>query len=175
MKALRPGLILLCVQLLLLLSVAGNYLYERETRPRIWTRATQFDPALPLRGRYLALHLELDACDLPREAGNSFLDFYRRPIPGRWNVSLLASNGKVVPKLDASSRLTLTLAKNQPCDRATLNNQELLFIPDRAQLPFPLKPGEELWLEVTLPSSGPPRPLQIAISNAKGFHPLKLN
>ena len=67
MRAIRPGLILLLVQLVLVLSVAGKYLYERQTRPRVWTRATQFDPALPLRGRYLALQLLVDACGLPRD------------------------------------------------------------------------------------------------------------
>ena len=60
MKTIRPGLILFFVQLVLVLSVAGKYLYERQTRPRVWTRATQFDPNLPLRGRYLALQLLLD-------------------------------------------------------------------------------------------------------------------
>ena len=68
MKAMRAGLILALVQVVLVLSVAGKYLYERETRPRVWTRATQFDPSLPLRGRYVALQLMVDACGLPRDA-----------------------------------------------------------------------------------------------------------
>jgi hypothetical protein len=175
MKALRPGLILLCIQLLVVLSVAGKYLYERETRPRVWTRANQFDPGLPLRGRYLSLQLQLDACGLPQNAAHPLPEFAPKPLSWRWNVSLQAINGKLVPKLDPTSRLALTLRKNQPCDRAILNNQELFFIPDRAQPPFPLKPGEELWVEVTVPPSGPPRPLQIALKKADGFHPLNLN
>ena len=47
-----------------------------------------------------------------------------------------------------------------------------LLIGDRAKSPFPLKANEELWAEVTVPPSGPPRPIQLAISNAAGFKPL---
>jgi hypothetical protein len=167
------------VQVVLVLSVAGKYLYERQTRPRVWTRATQFDPALPLRGRYLALQLMLDACDLPRDAGHT-IQVYSGGHPfWRWNVSLTAANGKLVPRLESSwsprAGGTLTLFADKPCDQATLSNEVMLFISDRAQLPFPLRAGQELWVEVTLPPSGPPRPIQIALSSAEGFHPLNLD
>ena len=46
------------------------------------------------------------------------------------------------------------------------------FSGDRAKSPFPLKPHEELWVEVTVPPSGPPRPIQLAISSDAGFKPL---
>jgi hypothetical protein len=174
-KTIRPGLILFFVQLVLVLSVAGKYLYERQTRPRVWTRATQFDPNLPLRGRYLALQLLLDSCSLPQDAGHAI-----RPYPGshpfwQWNVSLAAENGKLVPIVAPQGRETLTLFAGRACDRATLSNQELLFIPDRARIPLPLQEGQDLWVEVTVPASGPPRPVQIALSGAAGFHPLKLD
>jgi hypothetical protein len=174
-RAIRQGLVLLFVQLLLVLSVAGKYLYERQTRPRVWTRATQFDPALPLRGRYLALTLVLDACGLPRDTSQRFPQYYRGPFSSRWDVSLTADDGKLLPRVDPHSRQTLTLLDGKPCNRATLDSPEMLFIPESTQLPFSLKPGQDLWLEVTLPASGPPRPLQIALSSGEGFHPLKLN
>ena len=178
MRTIRPGLILLFVQLLLVLSVAGKYLYERQTRPRVWTRAIQFDPSLPLRGRYLALQLLLDACGLPRDEEHT-IQQYSGGRSWRWDVSLTAANGKLMPRVEnpwsPRSGGTLTAFANQPCDRATLSNKEMLFIPDRAHPPFPLQPGQELWVEVTLPPSGPPRPIQIALSSAEGFHPLKLD
>jgi hypothetical protein len=179
MKGIRPGLILLLVQLVLVLSVAGKYLYERHTRPRVWTRTTQFDPDLPLRGRYLAMQLVLDACNLPRDAEHKIQRYPGRHPFWQWNVSLAAADGKLVPSMENArsprSEGTLTLFADKPCDRATLNTEELLFIPDRAHLPLPLKPGQDLWVEVTVPSSGPPRPIQIALSSAGGFHPLKLD
>jgi hypothetical protein len=177
MKAVRAGLILLFVQLFLVLSVAGKYLYERHTRPRVWTRATQYDPNLPLRGRYLAMQLLLDACELPRDQGHTISPPYnKRQSFWQWNVSLTAANGKLIPILEPShSDTTLTLLPGKPCDRATLSSEEMLFIPDRADLPLPLKPGQDLWVEVTLPPSGPPRPIQIALSSADGFHPLSFD
>lgn len=179
MRAIRPGLILLFVQLVLVLSVAGKYLYERQTRPRVWVRATQFDPALPLRGRYLALQLLLDACGLPRDEEHTIQVYSGRHSFWQWNVSLTAANGKLVPLVEnpwsPRSEGTLTLFADRPCDRATLSSEEMLFIPDRARPPLPLRPGQELWVEVTLPPSGPPRPIQIAVSSPEGFHPLKLD
>jgi hypothetical protein len=174
-RAIRPGLILFFVQLVLVLSVAGKYLYERQTRPRVWTRATQFDPVLPLRGRYLALRLLVDACALPREAARAFPPYYRGPVSWRWNVSVNAENGKLRPMLAPQGRQMLTLTGGKSCTRATLDTPALLFIPDRAQLPLPLKPGQDLWVEVTVPATGPPRPIQIAVSSAEGFRPLKVD
>ena len=177
MKALRAGLIVLFVQLLLVLSVAGKYLYERHTRPRVWTRATQYDPNLPLRGRYLAMQLLLDACDLRRDEAHTISRPYNKSQSfWQWNVSLTAAHGKLLPIVKPSHRdATLTLSPGRPCDRATLSSEELLFIPDRAALPFPLKPGQDLWVEVTVPASGPPRPIQIALSSADGFHPIRFD
>jgi hypothetical protein len=178
-KAIRAGLILVLVQVVLVLSVAGKYLYERQTRPRVWTRATQFDPALPLRGRYLALRLMLDACGLPRDAEHTIPGYSGGHPFWRWNVSLTVANGKLVPRLEKSwsprAGGTLTLFADRPCDQATLSNQVMLFIPDRVQVPFPLKAGQELWVEVTVPPSGPPRTIQIALSSGGGFQPLRLN
>jgi hypothetical protein len=178
-KAIRAGLILVLVQVVLVLSVAGKYLYERETRPRVWTRATQFDPSLPLRGRYLALQLMLDACGLPRDAEHMIPGYPGGHPFRRWNVSVTVVNGKLAPRLEKSwsprDGGTLTLFADKPCDQATLSNEVLLFIPDRARVPFPLPPGQELWVEVTVPPSGPPRPIQMALSSREGFHPLKLN
>jgi hypothetical protein len=178
-RAIRSGLILVLVQVVLVLGVAGKYLYERQTRPRVWTRTAQFDPALPLRGRYLALRLMLDACGLPRDSEHTIPGYAGVHPLWQWHVSLTTANGKLVPRLENSRSAraggTLTLFPNTPCDQATLSNEVMLFIPDRAQLPFPLRAGQELWVEVTLPQSGPPRPIQIALSSAGGFHPLGLN
>jgi hypothetical protein len=180
MKAIRPGLILLVVQLVLVLSVAGKYLYERQSCPRLWTRAAQFDPSLPLRGRYLALQLLVDACSLPRDTQHAMHQYPHTPSFWQWNVSLNAVHGTLVPSVAEISGArrsdrTLTLRANTACERATLDSEAMLFVPDRAPLPLPLKPGQDLWVEVTLPPSGPPRPIQIAVSSAAGFRPLKLN
>ena len=53
----RKGLILAAFQCLLVLSLTGKLLYDRSTCPRVWVKTAQWDPNLPIRGRYLALRL----------------------------------------------------------------------------------------------------------------------
>ena len=53
----RKGLILAAFQCLLVLSLSGKLLYDRATCPRVWVKTAQWDPNLPIRGRYLALRL----------------------------------------------------------------------------------------------------------------------
>jgi len=53
----RKGIILAAFQCLLVLSLSGKLLYDRSTCPRVWVKTAQWDPNLPIRGRYLALRL----------------------------------------------------------------------------------------------------------------------
>jgi hypothetical protein len=169
------GVVLLVVQFVLVLSIAGKYVYERKVCPRVWVRTAQFDPNLVLRGRYLALRLAVDACALPHGATNLL-------GPGssgawRWRVKPEAKEGRLVAASagdEVRPELTQELMQwgNQPCDRAVLSQPADYFIGDRAKSPFPLKPQEEFWVEVTIPPSGPPRPIQLAISSGAGFKPL---
>ena len=53
---------LLVIQLLIVSSVTGKYLWQRWRCPSVWTRATAIDPELPMRGRYLSLRLTVDGC-----------------------------------------------------------------------------------------------------------------
>jgi hypothetical protein len=170
------GLVLLAVQLVLVLSIAGKYVYERKVCPRVWVRTAQFDPDLPFRGRYLALQLTLDACGLPHDEAASLGRPGMSPIYAnewRWMVKPEARKGKLIAVLagdDVRPESTQVLTQSgERCDRAALLESADYFIGDRAKSPFPLKPREELWVEVTVPPSGPPRPIQLAISSDAGF------
>jgi hypothetical protein len=179
------GLLVLALQLVLVLSIAAKYAWERHTCPRVWTRAVQFDPQQPVRGRYLALNLRANACGLP--ANSSTTGFTpNMPYPSglnpthvhSWNVIPLAKNGKLTavpadPQNPAEASI-LTLRDGLPCEAAQLSSSTEFFIPEHANSPFPLPPGQELWAEVTVPSSGPPRPIQLALSDGKQFHVLNL-
>jgi hypothetical protein len=176
------GIVLLVVQLVLVLSIAGKYLYERKVCPRVWVRTAQIDPNLPMRGRYLALRLAVDACERPRDgSGRGRRPYLYRPgidpLREQWTAQVAAKNGKLVAVPagdDVRPELTEEVAQsvNQPCDRAMLMEPVDFFITDVAKGPFPLKANEELWVEVTVPPSGPPRPIQLAISSDAGFKPL---
>jgi hypothetical protein len=165
------GVALLGIQLALVLSVAGKFFYERGVRPRVWVRAGSSDPNLPLRGRYLALPLVVEACGLPRDKAH-YHEGYE--IFGHVKMPVLNERPR-----EPSNADYLLLREKIPCDRATLTHgsggftEVNYFIPDTARPPLPLKPGEELWVEVTVPAEGPPRPIQLALSDAGGFRVLK--
>jgi hypothetical protein len=51
----------------------------------------------------------------------------------------------------------------------------LYFIPDTAPNPAALNRGEELWVEVTIPRKGPPRPIQLALKANGVWKPLDVH
>ena len=182
----KRGMVLLIVQFFLVSSIAGKYLYERMTRPRVWVRVAQYDPNLPMRGRYMALSAEVDACDLPRNKESSVEPYWGGPqgkteyMSWHWNVITKARDGKLVAE-DARSLMpqevvqSVDLSGGQPCDHVRLSPAILFFISDTANPPLPSKPGQELWAEVTVPAVGPPRPIQLAMSDNGHWKVLKMN
>jgi hypothetical protein len=182
-------IILVVIQCLLVSSVAAKYLYERATRPRVWVRVAQYDPNLPMRGRYLALSPLVDACSLPHddESASKWPGYspngsrqQSEKVVWQWQVRTAARDGELVVEdarkiLPRGDTQTIWLRGDQACDRAQLSPGVDFFIPDTAQSPFPLKSGQELWAEVTVPPLGPPRPIQLAISGNGAWTPLNLN
>lgn len=179
MRLSKSAVLLLVIQTLLVSSIAGKYLYERKVCPRVWTRAAQVDPDSPLRGRYLVLPLRVDACGLPKEVSEG------APLPmapasvgdnKNWNIDVIARQGHLVGVENhtpaGGDHLTVWLPKNTACDRAVLRPGTELYIPELAKLQ-PLQPGEELWVEVTVPPAGPPRAIQLAVSGNGNFTPIK--
>ena len=58
------------------------------------------------------------------------------------------------------------------CDAMRLDAPVDFYIAEHAQSPLPLKPGQELWIEVTVPPKGPPRPIQLALKDDGAWKPL---
>ena len=167
------AILLVVIQCLLVSSVAVKYLYERATRPRVWVRVEQFDPNLPMRGRYLALSPLVNACGLPRDEESGSL------ANPHWRVVTKARDGKLVVE-DARNIMPRSETQSiwlygAPCERARLTPGVDFFIPDTAKSPFPLEKGTELWAEVTVPPAGPPRPIQLALSDNGQWKPLKFD
>ena len=185
MTSRNRAIVLLIIQCFLVSSIAAKYLYERATRPRVWARVAQYDPQLPMRGRYLALLAMVDVCGLQQYTPPG------RPVPpapGRpvqpevrsYQVRLGARDGKLVAE-DARDRLPrsdfewVALNEGTPCNRAPVSPSIDYFVPENAKSPFPLKPGQELWAEVTVPPSGPPRAIQLALSDNGSWRLLKFD
>ena len=55
----RKGLLLAVLQLAIILSLGAKLLYDRATRPGVWASTLNFDPDLPIRGRYLSLRIRV--------------------------------------------------------------------------------------------------------------------
>lgn len=185
------SLALLVIQWGLVSTIAVKYLYQRTACPRVWTRAAAFDPILPMRGRYLALQLTVDGCQstLPTAQDAAFprgVNGAIRPGPYtlRQNTHWFRANLKVENNRLVALRIEGGESSSQgqevegvagaPCDRMQLASGTDYFISDTAPSPLPLRPGQELWIEVTVPPNGPPRPLQLALKDNDVWKPLDL-
>ena len=186
------SVILLAFQLVLVCSIAAKYLYQRWTCPRVWTRAAAFDPSLPMRGRYLSLRLVVDGCQstlpsakqaqFPRsfdgtQGGNRYAvrSMQNFQFPARIAVqdNKLVALGIPDPEGARSGEL-IVATPGAPCEDMRLFRPVDFYIPEHAVDPTRLKPGQELWIEVTLPTKGPPRPNQLAVKDNGAWHPLAM-
>ena len=191
MKLDRRALLLLVIQIALVSTIAAKYLYQRNTCPRVWTRAVAFDPEMILRGRYLSAQIYVDTCGLtmPEHSLNPFPNL--KETPNAFSSVYFNQNGTFTQRL--ASHITAhnghliadsLVPANTPagqyiqmrgsfnCAAAFLEEPVDFYLPSNAQSPFPLPQGAELWIEVTVPPKGPPRPLNLAISNNGHWQPL---
>ena len=181
---------LLVIQLALVSSIAAKYLYQRAACPRVWTRTAVYDPELLMRGRYLSLQMTVDGCrstlDSAKQArfprnvdGTTRPDGYsiRAQMPVSFRAKLKVENNRLlairIPEADLRSRGQMVAARpNDACDAERLQTPVNFYIAEHAALPTPLKAGQELWIEVTVPPNGPPRPIQLALKDGGAWKPL---
>jgi hypothetical protein len=190
MKFSKTSVALLAIQLVIVSSVAAKYLYQRATCPRVWTRTAAFDPSLPMRGRYLSLRLTVDGCQstLPSAKQANFpRDINGVAIQGPYviqsdlNVEFPAELKAAGNKLlairtrdgeETSSSQQVIARSGSPCDQMRLVNPVDFYIPEHADDPSWVKSDKELWIEVTVPPKGPPRPIQLAVKENGAWKPL---
>ncbi len=184
------SLVLLVLQLALVSSIAAKYLYQRWTCPRVWTRTAMIDPELLLRGRYLSLQLMVDGCQstLPsaKEAafarnidgvprGATYSIAARQAV--QFPVQLAVKDNRLVATriLEADGPPTGQMVMAWPgasCQDMRLAAPVNFYIAEHAVMPAARAPGTELWIEVTVPPNGPPRPLQLALKQNGAWKPL---
>jgi hypothetical protein len=194
MKLAKTSIALLVIQLALVSLIAAKYLYQRWTCPRVWTRTVVDDPELVMRGRYLSEQLIVDGCQstlpsakqatMPRNldglpVGLRFSINSAQAV--RFLAKLKVEGNKLVairiPDSDgqASEQAGGQMVAAWPgssCEDLRLDTPVDFYIAEHAASPMPLKPGQELWIEVTLPPKGPPRPLQLALKQDGAWKPL---
>ena len=181
---------LLVIQLALVSSIAAKYFYQRLACPRVWTRAAAYDPEMLMRGRYLSLKLTVDGCQstlpsasqaaMPRNLdGVPVGSMYsiRSPQMVQFPAQLKVVNNKLeairIP--DSDNRPLGVIVEGMPgasCQDLRLAAPVDFYIAEHAADPSRLQPGQELWIEVTIPPQGPPRPLQLALKQNGAWKPL---
>ena len=190
MKLAKTSVVLLVVQLAIVSSIAAKYFYQRWSCPRVWARTVAYDPELPMRGRYLALRLTVDGCEstLPSaKAANFPRDVNGAVTPGPYSIrgvpplsfraELKVKDGKLLAmwiqnEEEQGTGLLVTAPPGAGCEDFRLEDGVNYYIPENAVDPTQLKAGQELWIEVTVPPKGPPRPLQLALKDKGVWKPL---
>ena len=147
------GVLVGLIQLMLVGSLAGKLWYDRATLPRVWVRCTGFDPDDPFRGRYVQLRLTVPLPATDRVYGPAQLrvvgaELVAEPAP--------ATNG-------AWEQVSFAGRVNEMTPIAMLHPPVAVFLPEHVPDPTLHALDEELWLEVTVPQHGPPRPIRLGI------------
>lgn len=153
----KRGIALGVLQCLLVLSVAGKYAWDRARLPRVWVKTAPFDPYLPVRGRYVSLRLQVAFADAPGTAS--------------YPVTLSTQNEVLTARLGTASSGNTVLPGRAGW---SLAQPVAYFVAEHAADPSRLNPGEELWVEVSVPPSGPPRPLRLGVKRDGKLVPLDL-
>src|SRR5262249_13027837 len=175
----RSGIALAALHAVIVSSLGAKLLADRATRPRVWVRAAPADPALPIRGRYVSLRIEVavdEGFGLTRRLPGG-----RPPsqLPQVVPVSLAVRNGRLLAiQEDAGSpavgRLHASVISGAEPRAARLDEPIAFFIPEHVADPSVRRPGEELWVEVTVPRRGAPRPIRLGVKTQGVLAPLDL-
>ena len=175
MTPLTRALAVAALQVALIGAVAGTLYYDRATLPRAWMESAGFDPDLPIRGRYVALNL------LPSStAGAGWPATDGAYVCGRLEVR----DGAVVAVADEQAVAGMP-GGGSPCfvrrggdaaaatARWQLVQPVAFFLPEHGRDPtLDAQPGE-LWVEVTLPREGAPRPIRLGLKRDDGIEPIR--
>jgi hypothetical protein len=167
------GLVIAVVHLALVGSLGAKLLYDRETRPRVWALTTPYDPDLPIRGRYVSLQVAVEPRgfdDTDSQAGRQPRRVFLRAEAGRLVADAKSDEGSA-----ARSDLFVRFIQRGGESLAVLQEPVAFFIPEHVPDPSRRAPDEHLWVEVTIPKKGPPRPIRLGVKKGDGpIEPLDL-
>jgi hypothetical protein len=162
--AVKKGLVVALLHMLIVTSLGAKLLADRATRPRVWARVAPVDPDLPIRGRYVRLRVETDV-------GPSGAQLPAQPTA----VALSAvDNHLVLTIASESTGLYGRSAQRDGRTVAVLDEPLAYFIPEHVPDPSRRPAGEELWVELTLPRHGMPRPIRLGVKKNDRLTPLDL-
>jgi len=164
MSQLQKGLVFALIQVIFVASLGAKLLWDRERLPRGWAATQGYDPNLPIRGRYINITLLVKADKVYAEPSRTL---------NTTNVYLTVEDGQVVANpADHFTGLTLSgpRARNGQLV-AALSPPVVFFLPEHAADPMRGRPAAMLYLEVTVPRKGPPRPIRFEVQNGREITP----
>jgi hypothetical protein len=163
MNALQRGLLFAALQVAMVSSLGAKLLWDRGHLPRGWAETRGYDPNLIIRGRYtkISLLVKADRVFPGPDAASSRTAPFNRGYGGR-NVYLTVENGKVVANpTDQQTGLSVSWLEWRDGEKlAVLNPPVAFFLPEHAADPTRIPRADTLFLEVTVPKKGPPRPIR---------------
>ena len=175
MNAIHKGLILAALHLLLVSALAGKLLIDRATLPRVWVLTAPYDPELPIRGRYVCLSLEVHTRGMFEEVAEVDPERpWQRNITH--SVNLLVEKDQLIAVPSTSeNEIGIRRLEDAAYSNGVLSHPVAFFIPEHVSDPSRRPAGEELWVEVTIPKKGPPRPIRLGVKKDGVLTPLPLN
>jgi hypothetical protein len=153
MNAFTKGLITAAAQLALAATVGAKFLYDRSHYPRVWAETAPYDPDLPIRGRYVSISVLVQTARVPAKKEGELPDAF----PARLEVY----KDQLYAVEDKGGRHWVQKRRCGEADCWQLANPVAFFIPEHAVDPSRRPAGEALWVEMTVPLTGPPRPLRL--------------
>jgi hypothetical protein len=166
MKPFAKSLVIAAVQIALVASLGGKLLYDRATRPRVWALTAPYDPDLPIRGRYVSLRLLVEPRGIDGTSSGSRQS--PRPVVLHVEDDGLIADASPVSHEPLPSDLHVRLISGRNGVMAILEEPVAFFIPEHVPDPSRRPLGEELWVEVTVPRKGPPRPIRLGVRTGDG-------
>jgi hypothetical protein len=185
------GLVLAVVQVGLVASLGAKLLYDRTNLPRVWALTVPVDPELPLRGRYVQLRVVVDTPDIPLPEEDEHIvapavalrvvddGLVAVPVPddaGGLALTYFATEVELDDEESGSGGEEDTEAgdtdeegpRTETVVLATLAEPLAFFIPEHMPDPSIRAENESLWVEVTVPRRGPPRPIRLGVQTDDG-------
>lgn len=165
MNALGKGLVIAAAQVALAASVGAKFLVDRANYPRVWVETAPYDPDMPIRGRYVNIALLVDAkraTGPEADATDAEIFLSRLEVQGDRLVAVEDQAGK-------------HWATQRNCGKAKcwqLTDPLAYFIAEHGDDPSRRPAGETLWVEVTVPPTGAPRPIRLGVKKDGTLTPL---
>jgi hypothetical protein len=160
----RSSLLVAALHVALVAGIGAKLLVDRATKPRVWVRTAPYDPNLPIRGRYVRLRLEA----VPGPG-------FDAPLARDRPVALRAQDGHLTAIPADTGPNHARIAARDGARIGLLAEPVAFFIPEGIPDPSIRTPDEELWVEVTVPAAGPPRPIRLGVRRNGVLTPLEID